>query len=148
MGAFRLDPQGEVGEYKTYTIKAPRSTHFAKATCVEVDCEQYMYGWRIVCDETITDGAEAAAWIRHKSMRHYTESRDPAGLTVFTFEAGQQCFHPHERRLDKPELYLVRGGDFRGNPTRKQRLHVTGEDWVDDFQTHQDRLAEDIKKRG
>lgn len=145
---FRLDPQGGIEEYKTYSIKAPRSTHFAPATCEQVNCDQWRLGWRVVCDETVPDGSEAAQWIRHVSQRHYLESKDEAGLTVFTFQPGQPCFHPHQRRLDKPELYLVRDGDFRGNPTRKQRMHARGEDWIDDFQNHQDRLAADIEKRG
>lgn len=146
---FRLDPQGGVEEYKTFSIRVPRATHFTPATCAEVGCEQYLNGYRIVADETVQDGAQAAQWIRHASQRPYTETRSEDGLfTVFTFAPGTTCLHPHQRRLDKPELYLVRDGDYRGNPTRKQRMHARGEDWVDDFQTHQDRLADEIQKRG
>jgi len=72
-------------------------------------------------------------------------------MAEFTFEPGQRCFKSadHRLRLDRPELYIVRDGDSR-NRTGGLR-QFTGQnaagDWKDHFSTHQDRLAE-ILRRG
>ena len=69
------------------------------------------------------------------------------GLTVFTFEPGQDCFAQHRVPLERDPLFLVRGGDWRGNPTGLQPYrHHRGEDWVDDFADHQDRIARQIER--
>ena len=44
---------------------------------------------------------------------------------VFTFEAGQQCFTQHHVP-DRPQFFVVRDGDWRGNPTGQNRLHTKG----------------------
>ena len=89
------------------------------------------------------------AWyIRNQSGRRFTEDRDQApGLTVFVFEAGQTCFDAgrHQTRLERPELYIVRGGDWRGH-TGNERKHTRPEHWVEDFAEHQQQLADRIKK--
>ena len=84
------------------------------------------------------------------SGRRFTEERDATGLTVFTFEAGQEGFaspnpqeyghQNHRKRLDRMEHYIERGGDWRGNPTGMKRVHTRPEFWVESFSENQDRL--------
>ena len=63
------------------------------------------------------------------------------GFTAFTFEAGHKCFAEHQVPLERPELYVLQGGDWRGNP-RNEVTRFSGPDpWVNEFAEHQDRLA-------
>jgi hypothetical protein len=127
---------------KTYQVKAPISTHTRKATCAEVNCPALANGWRTEIDETTDLGKRQAWYIRNQSGRRYTEDRR-ATLTIFTFSAGQTCFAVHREPLEREPLYLVRGGDWRGNPRGiPTRQHVRAEDWLDDFATHQQTLAD------
>jgi hypothetical protein len=145
--ANRIEPGMPVGAYKTYRILSPQATHFRPATCAEADCEAYQHGWRSDIDESTVLGGQQAHYIRKQSGRAVTEERLPGGLTRFTFEAGQRCFTQHQARLDRPEHYLVRGGDWRGNPTGETRTHTSAADWVEDFGEHQQRLL-DQHERG
>lgn len=167
----RLDPKLPVEEMKSYDIHAPLGSHWRPANCEEVECEAYRNGWITIIDERhlpergdeelahlepeartaahvkalrrMVDQAQARAYyIRHLSGRNFLESVDEAtGKTVFDFAPGQECFSPHKVRIDKPEIYVVRGGDFRGNPTGDRRVHDRPEDWVEDFALHQDQVA-------
>jgi len=98
-----------------------------------------------VCDENTDLGVAQAAYIRHRSGRSFTETRTGSGLVTFTFGPGQEPFpggtHEHRVRVERPELFEVIGGDWRGNPRRKAMTHNSPEDWVEDFAEHQDRLA-------
>lgn len=71
-------------------------------------------------------------------------------LTLFSFEAGQEPFsgpqHEHTVPIGRPELFIVRGGDWRGNPTGEHRQHTRPEDWVDDFANNQLSVAQQIQK--
>lgn len=70
--------------------------------------------------------------------------------TTFVFAAGQTCFRSDEHvvRIERPEIFLVRDGDHRGNPRGTQpRIYTTPEAWVDDFGEHQERLTE-TRERG
>jgi hypothetical protein len=143
----RFEPAMPVTAYKTYRIVSPQQTHFRPATCAEAGCTTYLNGWQSTIDETTVLGQQQAHYIRKQSGRGYTEERLPNGLTQFTFEAGQRCFGgDHQVRLDRPELYLVRGGDWRGNPTGENRQHANAAEWVEDFGEHQQRLADEMKK--
>lgn len=170
----RAQPVGPAAAYKTYQVTAPLSTHFRPATCAEVDCAAWRHGWRTVVDERTDLGMAQAAYIRAecvsaslpaspagRARRRYTEHRDEhhlmdgtgltagsvTGLTTFEFAAGQPCFAKHEVPLERPELYIVRGGDWRGNPRgTPARRHTTAEDWVEDFAEHQDRLRTALER--
>lgn len=143
----RVEPLMPVTAYKTYRITSPISTHFRPATCAEADCAAYLNGWVSTIDEATVLGQQQAYYIRKQSGRAFAEERLPTGLTQFTFEAGQKCFRDgHQVRLDRPELYLVRDGDWRGNPTGVKRQHANSQDWIDDFGEHQQRLADEMKK--
>ena len=143
-----IQPNAPVEAYQTYRIAAPASTHFRDGTCAEADCPAYLAGWQSTIDETTELGQQQAYYIRKRSGRAFTEHRTEAGLTVFSFEAGQRCFTGgHKVRLDRPELFLVQGGDWRGNPTGFRRQHSSAQAWVDDFGEHQQHIA-DQRERG
>jgi hypothetical protein len=147
MQPFRIDPQLPAAAMKTYQIVAPLSTHWRPATCGEVNCPNYLNGWKTVVDETTELGRAQAHYIRSESKRKFTVAFLEGGLTRFIFEAGQRCFAEHQARLDRPELYVVRDGDWRGNPRGTEpRRHARPADWVDDFANHQQRIAEQIQK--
>lgn len=144
---FRIDPSLPAAAYKTYQIVSPISTHFRPATCDEVSCPNQANGWRTAVDETADLGQGQAHYIRKDSGRRFAEHRDSAGLTVFEFAPGQQCFAEHKLSLERPERYLVRGGDHRGNPLRVQPVvHTKPEFWVEDFAGHQQYIADQIEK--
>lgn len=136
----RITPKLPVHAMKTYTVAAPRATHWRAASCEEAGCRAHANGWVTVVDEATVQGQRQAHYIRRQSGRKFVEERTVAGTTRFTFEAGQTCFRPHEVPLERDPLFVVRGGDWRG-ATGENRRHVRAADWVDDFATHQDRLA-------
>lgn len=165
---MRIEPQLPVQMVKTYGIDVPLATHWRKATCAEVECKAHTDGWITMLTERgfnpvvpgdateathlaalkhVKDQDEARAYyIRHLSGREFTEHRDETGITVFDFPPGQDCFAPHKIRIDRPEIFRVRGGDHRGNPTREHKLHRRPEDWVEDFALHQDAIATRIQR--
>lgn len=144
MGAYR--PRLAAHQVQTYQVLSPLSTHFRDATCEEVGCINYQIGWRNVVDERNGLGQQQAYFVRQQSRRSFTEERGEDGLTTFTFASGQPCFTRHRVKLDRQELYLVRGGDKRGNPTGFRRTHSRPQDWVEDIQINQDRLRSAIEK--
>lgn len=138
---FRVTPAMDATAYKTYSIRAPRSTHSRKATCAEVGCPNHENGWVTRVDEATELGARQAGYIRRMSGRKFAEGRDEAGLTEFVFPPGQKCFAEHFVPLDREPQYLVLGGDWRGNPRGDAPVvHRTFDDWANDFGDHQDRL--------
>lgn len=140
--AHRIPPAGPVGAYKTFSVTSPLDTQ-VRAACEQVDCAAWRNGWRTLIDEATDLGRRQAAFIRRESARTYRERPGPAGLTEFIFDSGQRCFAEHRTR---PEIYVVRGGDWRGNPTGEHRTHTRPIDWVEDFGEHQLRVAEQIEK--
>jgi len=140
---FRLEPAMPVTGYKTYAISSPISTHFRDGTCEEADCPNWRHGWRIRA-ELLTP--QQLHDIRN-SGRHCTVTQVSEGETWLVFEAGQPCFaSPHKVPLGRPELFVVRGGDWRGNPFGDHYQHGSPESWVDDFATHQDKVATLIER--
>lgn len=134
--------------YKTYEIRAPRSSHFRKGTCAEADCPEYLAGWQSTIDETSELGQRQAHYIRKESGRRFTEESPSPQQTVFRFEPGQRCFasDQHFVRLDRPELYVVKGGDWRGNPLSTPPAVLNPGSWVDDFGEHQERITDLMAK--
>ncbi|RLV66354.1 hypothetical protein STAN_1875 [Streptomyces sp. CBMAI 2042] len=139
----RVDPALPVGAYQTYSITSPTDTT-VRAACQQVGCQAWLHGWESTIDEATDLGAQQAAYIRTQARRTFREQRTEGGLTVFRFESGQRCFAEHKTR---PEIYAVRDGDWRGNPTGRHRTHARPQDWVEDFGEHQLRLV-DQKKEG
>jgi len=142
-----IAPVLPVGAYKTYEIDAPMATHWRAASCAEVACGAYLRGWRTVVDEHTPLGLAQASYIRRDSGRGFREERNEGGMTVFTFEAGQRCFKADEHRIKtgQPELFSVRGGDYRGS-TGRIHTFARAADWTDDFADHQQRIADRINQ--
>lgn len=156
----RIEPKLPVQAMETYAIKAPLATHFRKAMCKEVECQAYQEGWLTLIDESSQLGLEQASYLRYDSGRHFKEMRSeeagdmlkrsdiPGGLTAFFFFPGQEAFpspeHEHQIRLDRPEIFLKVGGDWRGYTTVPKQMRV--DDWVDSFEEHQDTLARAIER--
>jgi hypothetical protein len=141
----RPEPKMGPESYKTFAIAAPLSTHHRPANCEEIDCPDYLHGWRIRVEGLPPEMVHAAK----TSGRRFTELQVADGETWLVFEAGQRCFKAtqHRTRIDKPELFIVRDGDHRGNPRgTKGRLHQRAVDWQDDFATHQQGLADAIQE--
>ena len=148
---FRPEPALPVGLVKTYGIRAPRSTHTRAGTCAEVDCEPHRNGWAT----TLLAGSDDVAFVERVCRgdvdghrRQYTAEPVEGGFVRLTFPPGQVCFRVSSHRvpLERPPIFEVRGGDHRGNPVGDRRVHTRPEDWVDDFATHQDRLAGQIER--
>lgn len=141
----RPQPLMDATAYKTYEMRSPLSTHFRPATCAEVNCPHYLHGWRVHLEALTPDLVDAA----RKSGRRYREEHIAEGQTYLVFEPGQPCFKTtqHRARIDLPPLYIVRDGDFRGNPRgTRARLHQRPQDWVEDFAEHQQAIADEIEK--
>ena len=146
-GPFRVEPALPAEAYRTFAIRAPRSTHTRPASCEEAGCLAARHGWRSVIDERTQLGQAQAEYIRRQAGRRFGEHRDDAGLTVFEFAPGQECFAEHRVSNDRPALYVVRDGDWRGNPLGTQpRVHDRPQDWLDEFGEHQLRLADQIER--
>ena len=140
---FRITPAGRPEDYLTYAIRAGRDTAVV-AACKDVGCQAWAHGWETSVDEATDLGKRQGAYIRQGSGRTFTEKRTAAGLTVFRFEAFQRCFAEHRTR---PDVFLRRDGDFRGNPTQQVRVHKRAADWIEDFQEHEGDLAE-LREKG
>lgn len=140
----RIDPRMAPGAYKTYQVLAPLASHFVAATCEESGCGAFLYGWVTEVDESVGLGQRQAHYVRREAGRRFAEERLPSGLTRFTFEAGQECFQRggHRRSVGRPNIFVVRDGDRRQNPTGRRRVHASAEDWAEDFGEHQQGLAE------
>lgn len=133
---FRADPVLPVQAMQTYSIRVPQATHWRSASCEEVECSAYLKGWK-----TILPGNSDLIYLLKRSGRRYTEQRVDAGLIEFTFAAGQSCFKAsqHKVRIARPEIYVVRGGDWRGS-TGIIRRHTQPEHWVEDMQERLDGI--------
>lgn len=149
IGQNRLQPALGADAMKTYQIVSPISSHWRPATCAEVECPNHLYGWKTVVDLSTELGQAQAHFIKTDTSRKHTSYRteDDGSLVVFLFEAGQTCFEQHQLRLEVDPLYYVKQGDWRGNPRGiAPRKHSNASNWVDDFATHQQTLADRLKR--
>lgn len=143
----RAEPRIGAENMQTFAIRQPKSTHFRKATCEEVECQMYAKGWKMVIDLQTPLGQKQAGYIKHQSGRQYQVAEQKDGLVTLVFAPNQPCFQDHQVRTELPEIYLVKGGDFRGNPRgTKTRVHSKAEHWVEEFAENQDRIIEAHRK--
>jgi hypothetical protein len=141
----RLQPAGPAAAYQTYEIAVPLATHWRPATCAEVNCPNYEHGWRVRVEGLDPQLLHTA----RNAGRRYQELAVGPGETWLVFEAGQACFQAsaHRTPLGREPLFLLRGGDFRGNPRQvPTRRHSRAEDWRDDFGEHQNRIADRVER--
>jgi hypothetical protein len=143
-----IAPNMPASDYKTYRVSMPQATHWVDISCEEAECENYANGWKTLVDERNELGMKQAHYIRKESGRGFTEERTPIGGTAFVFRPGQPCFTRHKVRGHQPEIFLVQGGDYRGNPRGIPTVrHKRPEDWVEDFALHQEKVKT-ILERG
>lgn len=140
----RIEPALPAHAFRTFRISAPISTHFRKATCAEIDCPNWLNGWRVRLENLTPELVHTV----QTSGRRYREESLGQGVTWLVFEAGQPCFRTseHRARLDRPELYVVRDGDWR-QQFGQARQHTRPEHWVEEMSENQQRLI-DAKQRG
>jgi hypothetical protein len=138
----RIQPVGGPQRYKTYGASAPISTHFRKATCAEVDCPNYLNGWRVRVEGLDPEMLHTA----RSCGRKFTELSVKEGESYLVFEAGQPCFatSKHRLRLERDFRYLVANGDWRG--LSNTRVHTRFEFWQEDFALHQDMVATRLER--
>jgi len=143
-GPNRQPPKLPVAAVQTYQVASPADTLIV-AACETVGCAAYRNGWDTIVDEATELGRTQAQFIRSGGTgRSYRELGPNAeGRTVFRFDGHQRCFADHQTR---PELYVVRHGDWRGNPSGRRRQHARPADWVEDFAEHQDRIQTAIQQ--
>lgn len=140
--ASRWQPDGPAWAYRTYRMLSPMS-HRRPATCEEVECKWWMNGWTSLLDVSDPKQAGQANWIRLHSKRHFTVTQDGTCVT-FTFQPGQNCFNKHTIPY-KPHLFLVQGGDWRGNPRSVPVVRHSGvQAWVDDFAENQQAIKDRV----
>lgn len=132
-----MRPQGPVRSrtHKAYSLSAPLRTHYRKAHCREVDCKHYREGWTydvaMLHDRLIR--AIRLSGKRYREVEHN-------GHTYWVFYPEQRCFAEHTVRLDRePFYYVTPNAKNLIVPAAKQ--HANGDDWTDDFATHQDKIA-------
>ena len=152
----RLTPD----QTRTYQIVAPLPTHFRPATCEEVDCAAWRNGWITTVLPGTPEHAQVLALRgRYSMIKGRRQLNDPTnpdsgwfvdpthaanedGTVSFQFTAGQPCFRraQHRKSLQREPFYRVRDG-ISAPISRRSR------DWVNDFATHQQTIA-DVRRRG
>lgn len=143
----RVTPKIPARAMQTFQVTAPISTHTRKATCEEAECAQYVRGWRMKLDLATDLGQKQAHYIKYSSGRSYRVVGQRDGLVELEFSANQPCFQEHRVRIDRPEIYRVKGGDHRGNPLKTvTRVHKKPEFWVEEFAENQARIKTAIEK--
>lgn len=138
----RVTPTLPVTAMRTYSISVPLKTHFRPATCEEIGCLAFHHGWSF---DTAGRNEDTIALARLSGRRYRVERDETTGAEVFHFDAGQPCFKAsgHRMRVDRPELYIVRDGDWRGNPTGVDSVvQFSGADaWADSAHTLMERCT-------
>lgn len=135
----RIEPSMPVQGMQSFEIASPVETHHKVISCKEAGCQRYRDGWRTVLDVSTLEGARQARWIINYSGRKY-KLEEVGNVLTFTFPAFQRCFGKHTKPLERPELYIVRDGDWRGNPTGKTMQHTRPEHWVEHSAETLDKL--------
>lgn len=145
----RPTPRNPVTQVDTYSISSPRATHWKPATCAQVECDQYKFGFESLVDESTERGQRQAHYIRHDTGRSHREHRNWSGpsMTLFVFPPGTPGFgHEHKVPNGRPEIFRRRRGDFRGCPDPSATVQFSSaQSFVDDsgerFEKIRDLLA-------
>jgi hypothetical protein len=143
-----IPPAGPPGAYKTYSISSPIETHTRPGTCEDAGCLANRHGWKTTIDVSTGLGKRQHDYIESKVHgRHFTVEWTSIDMVTYTFPAGQVCFAaPHQVALERPAFFLVKDGDYRGNPFGTRPVRRDVDDWVDDFANHQQALHDRIER--
>lgn len=140
----RPNPVGPVQAYRTYAVLPDRRTAPRRATCEEFGCLNWRNGFAV----PIPAGPEGERrrQILKASRRSYTLRTKEDGTILAIFPPGTTCFAVETHRVQTSELFVVRGGDWRGNPTGYRRVHQRPADWVEDCSIHLDKIATEARR--
>lgn len=142
---MRIAPRMAPTAYRSFDVYAPRETHYRKASCREVECQHHLAGWSSTFDVNTPEGRKWANAIA-RSGRKYTVT-EVDGTTTFRFPAGQSCFQaPHMVPTGRPEIFVVRDGDWRGNPTGRADKGVRPLEFVERMAENLDNLNDAIRR--
>jgi len=148
----RITPRLGPEYYQSYTMSLPLSTHWRPATCEEVDCPDFINGFVLTVDTSTDLGQKQYYYVTHDKSRKYSMQRLNQYTYKFIYGPGNNPFagpaHEHRLPIGREPYWLVRGGDWRGNPRGiETRVHTKPEFWVEDCADNQQKLAE-FEKRG
>jgi hypothetical protein len=128
----RIAPQLPAAAMQTFRLSAPPRTHTRAATCEEVGCEAYRYGWAT----TVLPDSQEEATIRSSGRHWASRETTPEGFVRYVFPPGQSCFaaSAHRVSLEREPNYVLVGGDWRGNPAGLPPRQMGPDEWTDRLQ--------------
>lgn len=140
---IRPTPGIPMSKMLTYKVASPPTTHTRPGTCEEAGCAAWRKGFTI----TLPVGSDRIAHLKQMMRgeldgikREDARVERDGTLVHVHFRPGTPCTRAtrHRVSLHRPEKYLVRAGDWRGN-LGVVRRHNRPEDWVEDFATTLDK---------
>lgn len=144
----RFKPTLPVEKMQTYKISRPPATHTRPATCAEVDCPDFVKGYTVRLprgdDRIVLLRRAADGWVDGFKREMCEVTGIDSAEQEFLFNPGSPCLKAttHRCTLDRPEIYVVREGDWRNARTaRLIRRHQRPEHWVEDMQENLDAVA-------
>jgi hypothetical protein len=141
----RIQPKMAPTAYRSFEVRAPLTTHWRSVSCKDVECQHYLNGWISRFDVTTQEGLQWSSAIAHSGRKYTWEKR--GNVVTFKFPPGQECFQaPHKVRTGREELYVVRDGDHRGNPTGRTRRERQPLLFVEAFEENLSTLRDEINK--
>ena len=154
MSVTTLGPRLPSHLRKTYGVHhATRSAGCHEVIDGQPVCPAFFNGWYTDLDPTDQRGAAAVQYFDSgNSGRHFTKQQMPEGFWRYTFSQGQRCFNAPHTVVDRQEepKYLLLAGDHRHYIGEKDAttgevkpylVHSSADAFVDDFATHQEKLA-------
>lgn len=147
-GDRQIQPLMPAQSYKTYGMAMPLSSHFRRGTCEEVQCEPFLNGFVATFDLATDLGQKQYAYCKEDKDRSFSMQRVGLNIVKLVYKPGTPCFKRGEHRvpIGREPFFTVTGGDWRGNPRGTGMRHNNGENWVDDFANHQDKLKTALER--
>lgn len=145
---MRLGPE----YYQSFTRAMPLSSHWRRVSCEFYECDAWLNGFVLTIDTSTELGLKQYDYVTHDKTRSYSMQRINLTEFKFIYPPGTPGFagvdHDHFFPVGREPLWVVTGGDWRGNPRQlRRREHTRPEHWVEEFAENQIVLAE-IAKRG
>jgi hypothetical protein len=143
----RIPLVGRPQDYETYGMALPLKTHWVPASCEEVNCEPFLYGFVTTIDVSTPLGQKQYDFLIKDRKRTYSLQRPSMHIFKFIYPPGTICmaYADHKLPKDRPGTFYKRRGDYRLVGQRPQ-IFKRPEDWVDEFGNHQLKLAALIQK--
>lgn len=146
-GNSRVLPELPLGQMRSYSIRQPIGSHKIRVGCKVFQCQEYVEGWRTIVP---ADSPQAQYIESLQCGRKYRKTIPGPGLVEYTFSPGQECFtssqYGHYLALERPSIFKIRNGDWRGNPDGRDWT-VSPQAWVDAFGENLQSIS-DFHERG